>query len=199
MGGLITNIFQFFIPPSVPDDAESQRKARITVAVLMIIILFNLNYYVISYLIGFTGGVLSQFPVMIVGMTILLLYRLSVKAEWLYLIYFICQPVAIAVAVYYTGGFSSVLFPWLAATPIVAVLIWSKVGGWFTISLVIAIELFFLSLWRQSCSTQSDQSRISKDILPCLQSGSACNLVSRGHRIRERSTGRTREFDRSHE
>ena len=147
MGGLITNIFQFFIPPSVPDDAESQRKARITVAVLMIIILFNLNYYVISYLIGFTGGVLSQFPVMIVGMTILLLYRLSVNAEWLYLIYFICQPVAIAVAVYYTGGFSSVLFPWLAATPIVAVLIWSKVGGWFTISLVIAIELFFFYLY----------------------------------------------------
>jgi hypothetical protein len=136
-------IIQFFIPLSVPAEAESQRKARLLVSVLLIIVYFNLNYCVISYLIGYSGGIASQLPLMILGIITLFLYRKGVKPELLNPIYFTYCSISIAITVYYTGGFSSLLFPWLASTPIVAVLVWNRSGGWFSSVLVILIELFF--------------------------------------------------------
>jgi class 3 adenylate cyclase len=140
-------IIQFFIPPSVPAEAESQRKARLLVSVLLIIVYFNLNYCVISYLIDYSGGIASQLPLMVLGIITLFLYRKGVKPELLNSIYFSYCSISIAITVYYTGGFSSLLFPWLASTPIVAVLVWSRSGGWFSSVLVILIELFFFYLY----------------------------------------------------
>lgn len=144
---MMRDLIQFFIPSTVPEDAESQRKARITIAVLIVVILFNLTYSVISFLIDFPGGLISQVPLMIVGVITLLLYRMSVYPLYLYILFFVASPISIAVTVYFTGGFESVIFPWLASTPIVAVLMWNRAGGWFTIAFVLAIKLFFFYLF----------------------------------------------------
>jgi len=143
-------IIQYFIPPSIPKEAEAQRKARLTVSVLLIIVYFNLNYCILSYFIDYPGGILSQFPLMICGIITLLLYKLSVKPAILYPIYFFCCSISIAVSVYYTGGFSSVIFPWLASTPIVAVLVWSRKGGWISSCIVLVIELIFFYLYNDN-------------------------------------------------
>ncbi|HVZ55325.1 MAG TPA: adenylate/guanylate cyclase domain-containing protein [Chitinophagaceae bacterium] len=143
-------VIQFFIPATIPDDPEQQRKARLTVSVLLIIIYFNLNYSLVSYLIGFSGGIYSQVPLMVIGLVILWLYRAGVTPWVLYAVYFFNCSVSIAVTVYYTGGFLSVIFPWLASTPIVAVLVWSRRGGFFSMLVVLSIISWFYYLYQDN-------------------------------------------------
>jgi class 3 adenylate cyclase len=136
-------IIRYFIPDTIPKDADSQRKAQLTVATLLIIIYFNINYIVISALIEFPGGILSQLPLLIAGVITIMLYKFRVTPKVLYPFYFTCCTICIAVTVYYTGGFMSVLFPWLASTPIVALMVWSKSGGRFSIVFVLLAEVVF--------------------------------------------------------
>jgi adenylate cyclase len=136
-------IVQYFIPDTIPQDADSQRKARLTVATVLIIIYFNINYIGISWLIDYPGGILSQFPLMIVGIIFLALYRLKVSPSILYPFYFISCTICISISVYYTGGFLSYLFPWLASTPIVALMVWSKKGGRISLLAVLVAQLVF--------------------------------------------------------
>jgi class 3 adenylate cyclase len=143
-------VIQYFIPDTIPLDAESQRKARLTVSVLLIIIYFNVNYCILSYFIEYHGGIISQLPLMIVGIISLMLYRYKASPSLLYPIYFFSCSVSIAVTVYYTGGFTSVLFPWLASTPIVAVLVWGRNGGRFSSLIVVLIELWFFYLYQSN-------------------------------------------------
>ena len=140
-------IIQFFIPATIPPDADSQRKARFTVAVWIIIAYFNLNYIIISTIIHFPGGVLSQLPLMLITLSCLVLYKKKFPPSVIYPFYFISCSVSIAATVYYTGGFLSVLFSWLATTPIVAVLVWSKKGARYSLGFVILLELLFYFLY----------------------------------------------------
>lgn len=49
--------------------------ARLTVGTLLIITAFNLNYSIISWVIDYPGGLVSQVSQFIVGLTTLFLYR----------------------------------------------------------------------------------------------------------------------------
>jgi hypothetical protein len=144
----MNKIIQFFIPDNIPDDPEQQRKSRLTVSVLLIIAYFNLNYSIVSYLIGFPGGVFPQLPLLLIGIIILFLYRTGIAPRILYAFYFINCSISIAITVYYTGGFTSVIFPWLASTPIVAVLVWSRRGGFFSMLVVLSIVSAFYFLYQ---------------------------------------------------
>ncbi|MFI5170872.1 MAG: adenylate/guanylate cyclase domain-containing protein [Chitinophagales bacterium] len=139
-------IIQYFIPVTIPTDADSQRKARFTVAVWIIIAYFNLNYIIISYFIDYPGGIISQLPLMLITIACLLLYKNKFPPFIIYPFYFISCSISIAATVYYTGGFSSLLISWLATTPIVAVLVWSKKGARYSVAFVILIELMFYFL-----------------------------------------------------
>jgi class 3 adenylate cyclase len=142
----MNRIIQFFIPGNIPGDPEQQRKARLTVSVLLIIA--YLNYSAVSYLIGFPGGVYSQLPLLLIGIIVLCLYKAGIAPRILYAFYFINCSISIAITVYYTGGFTSVIFPWLASTPIVAVLVWSRKGGVFSMLVVLSIVSGFYYLYQ---------------------------------------------------
>ncbi len=140
-------IIQYFIPATIPVDADSQRKARFTVAVWIIIAYFNLNYIIISSVIHYPGGIISQLPLMLITLVCLLLYKNKFPPSVIYPFYFIACSVSIGATVYYTGVFSSLLISWLATTPIVAVLVWSKKGARYSVAFVILIELLFYFLY----------------------------------------------------
>ena len=55
-------IVRYFIPDTLPDDADIQRKANVSIIIWLIIAYFNLSYALISYFIGYSGGVISQIP-----------------------------------------------------------------------------------------------------------------------------------------
>jgi len=146
----VKNLIKHFIPRHLPKDEDAQRKARLTVSVLLIIAYFNVNYIIISLLINYSGGLLSQIPLLIISITTLFLYKSGFSTRILYPVYFISCTVAIAITVFYTNGFLSVLFPWLASTPIVAVLVWSKKGSRISLLAVLLVEILFFWLYLQN-------------------------------------------------
>ena len=87
---------------------------------------------------------------MIVGILFLALYKFKISPNLLYSIYFIFCTISISITVYYTGGFLSFLFPWLASTPIVALMVWSKKGGIVSISFVLLTQLVFFFLYNDN-------------------------------------------------
>ncbi len=139
----MNKLIRYFIPANLSPDEDIQRKARLTIAVLLIIAYFNINYIIISWLIPYPGGLLSQIPLLFISITTLWLYKSGFSDKILYPVYFIACTVCIAITVYYTNGFLSVLFPWLASTPIVAVLVWSKKGSRISLLFVLLVEIFF--------------------------------------------------------
>lgn len=136
-------LVQYFIPKGLSTDEEAQRKARLTVGVLLIICYFTSNYSLISWLIDYPGGLISQVPLFILSVTTLILYRKGVSHSILLSFYFIFCSISIAITVYYTGGFSSKLLAWLATTPIVALLVWSKRGSVLSLITVVILEIAF--------------------------------------------------------
>ncbi len=144
------NIVQYFLPSNIPDDAESQRKAGLTVGILLIIAGFNFGYIVISFLIDYPGGLLSQVPLFIVSVISLLLFKHEFPPNIIYPVYFFCCSTAIAITVFCSGGYSSTLFPWLASTPIVAVLMWSKAASLFSLFVVLVLEFGFFYLYQNN-------------------------------------------------
>jgi class 3 adenylate cyclase len=143
----MNRIIQYFIPSNISSDADSQRKARLTVATWIIIACFNLNYVLISYFIHYEGGIWSQLPLMLITIACLFGYKYKFKLSLTYPFYFISCSISIAISVYFTDGFLSVLFSWLATTPIVAVLLWNKKGATVSVILVILIEILFFFLY----------------------------------------------------
>ncbi len=138
------------MPSALPDNEEVQRKARLTVGTLLIITIFNLNYTAFSWFIDYPGGLMSQAPLFLLGLTTLFLYRQGVPNFILLLVYFIFCSVSIAITVFYTGGFTSELFAWLATTPIVALLVWSKRGSLLSLVVVVCIEIGFFYLQQKN-------------------------------------------------
>ncbi|MCU0403940.1 MAG: hypothetical protein MUE99_05270 [Chitinophagaceae bacterium] len=164
-------LIQYFIPKSLSGDEEVQRKARLTVGTLLIIAVFNLNYSVFSYFIGYQGGLLSQIPLFLISMLTLFLYRAGLHHFYLLFVYFVLCSVSIAVTVYYTGGFSSELFAWLATTPIVALLVWSKKGSLLSLFVVVLIEVLFFIV---AFDGYSFPNQIKPSLAPAFYL--ACNL-----------------------
>ncbi len=142
----MNKIVRYFIPAGLPDNEEVQRKARLTVGTLLIITVFNLHYSIFSWFINYPGGLVSQVSLFLVGLTTLFLYRKGVHNFILLLVYFVFCSVSIAITVFYTGGFLSELFAWLATTPIVALLVWNKRGSLLSLFVVVCIEVGFFFL-----------------------------------------------------
>lgn len=140
-------LIRYFIPPTIPLDADSQRKARLTVSVWIIIAIFNLNYTIWCYFIHFPKGMLSQLPLLFITLSCLFLYKYKFSPKIIYPVYFTLCTLSISIAAFYSGGFLSLIFPWLATTPIVAVLVWSKKGAIFSASVVVITVIFFFVLY----------------------------------------------------
>ncbi len=136
-------LFNYFIPIDLTHEEETHRKAKLTVGVMLIIAYFNINYIGISYFINYPGGIYSQLFLLTVTLICLWWYRANFAIKILYFIYFVSCSISIAITVFYSGGFSSVVFPWLASTPIVALMVWSKRGSIISLLFVILIQIIF--------------------------------------------------------
>lgn len=140
-------LIRYFIPSNIDDNIDAHRKASLTIIVFFIIAGFNIFYTTISYIIDFPGGILSQLPLLCVTVVCLFLYKYGITPVYIYTFYFIFCIFSIAVVVYYTGGFLSLLFSWLAPTPLVALLVWSKRGAVLTLLVLIIVEILLFVLY----------------------------------------------------
>lgn len=150
MNKFFAKLVAYFIPLALTHQEETHRKAKLTVGVMLIIAYFNVNYIVISTIIDYPSGIYSQLFLLIVTLVCLWWFRTNVAINTLYLIYFASCSISIAITVFYSGGFQGVTFPWLASTPIVALLVWSKRGSVFSLFFVIIIQIVFFYLYQSN-------------------------------------------------
>lgn len=141
---MLKKILHYFIPQAYMYDAEELRRASLTVGAFLIIAYFNINYIVISNLIDYKGGIYSQAPLLLASVLCLFLYRQAIKPWIINVFYFFCCIISIGITIYYTRGYESFILPWIATTPIVALLVAGKRGGIFAlIGSIISLTFFY--------------------------------------------------------
>ncbi len=130
---MFSNLIKYFVPTEYHKTEESSRKARLAVGVYLVISLFSFTYSVISLVINYWGGIISQIPLLIVSVLCLFLYRSKVNPLLVAFLFFTEAIISISITIYYSGGFNSFILPWLATTPIVALLVSGKRMGLYTL------------------------------------------------------------------
>lgn len=95
--------------------------------------IFALSYSIISIVIDYWGGIASQLPLLVVTLICLFLYKSKVKPDLVAFLFFTEAIISISITIYYSGGFNSFILPWLATTPIVALLVSGKRMGMYTL------------------------------------------------------------------
>lgn len=126
---MFQKIIQFFVPEEYTREQEQFRKAKLTVGAFFIVACFNVNYILTSMLIHYQGGLYSQVPLLIISLLCLVLYKNKVSPALVNTIFFFFAIISIATSVYFTKGYESFVLPWIASTPIVALLVAGKRGG----------------------------------------------------------------------
>src|SRR3989344_3843918 len=126
---MFKKLIQYFIPNHFTANEEEHRKAKITVGALLVVAYFNINYIIISILFDYAGGLYSQVPLFIVSISCLILFKNKILPKIIHAFFFIVCIISIAITVYFTKGYESFITPWIASTPIVALLVAGKRGG----------------------------------------------------------------------
>ena len=140
---MITKIIEYFIPPEYHVTEELLRRARLAVGVYIIVTLSTLNYSVLSLIIGYGGGLISQAPLFFISMLCLYLYRRRVAPFVVAFVFFTAAIISISTTILFSGGFSSFIIPWLATTPIVALLVSGKKMGYYTLFAQLGMLIMF--------------------------------------------------------
>ena len=123
-----------FIPVEYKKSGEAWRKARLAVGTYVIIAIYSFIYSVINFGVEFWGGFYSQFPLFVITSICLFLYKKKFSPSVVAFIFFTEAIISISTAIYYSGGFNSYVLPWLATTPIVALLVSGKKMGYYTLA-----------------------------------------------------------------
>jgi len=147
MNKLFLKILLYFIPKEYVADEKYFSKAKLTVGAYFIIACFNVNYIIISNIISYPGGLYSQVPLLIISVLSLFLYKRSVSPFIINTIFFIFCILSIGITIYFTKGYESFILPWIASTPIVAMLVTSKREGFYTLLLCCCSLTFFYYLY----------------------------------------------------
>ena len=138
---MFKKIIESFIPNVPATDSERQRRLRLIAYALFITIIFSLFYVAVSWMAGFTLGMLFMFCAAIVFTVLLILLRKGVDIFIIANLFGFTGIIAIALCIYYSGGLNSPVLPWLATTPIVILLLAGKKSGsfWAIVSVVIIV------------------------------------------------------------
>ncbi|MDX1686298.1 MAG: hypothetical protein R3275_13760, partial [Saprospiraceae bacterium] len=130
---MFSNLIEYFIPPEYHETEESSRKSRLAIGAYLIVAIFSFIYSILNILAETWGGFASQFPLFVITVFCLFLYRWRLSPFRVAFIFFTEAIIAISIAIYYTGGVDSFVLPWLATTPIVALLVSGKWMGYYTL------------------------------------------------------------------
>jgi serine phosphatase RsbU (regulator of sigma subunit) len=138
---MIENWIRTFLHPSYLKDERRFLHAKTMWLAFMLTSLFSFSYLLISYLIDFSYGIVLMY----INCFCFLLLSLLLKTRLsLYLVgnlYVFCGSLAVVCLIYFSGGMSSPILPYLAASPTLALMvvgkryatIWAFIMGGFVV------------------------------------------------------------------
>ncbi|MBK7764538.1 MAG: adenylate/guanylate cyclase domain-containing protein [Bacteroidetes bacterium] len=161
---MLKKLLTYFFPSGMSTDEESIRRAKLTVGTYLIVGYFNINYIVISLLLDYNGGLYSQIPLLLVSILSLVLYKFSVKSYIVNTIFFFTCIISIAITIFFTKGYESFILPWIASTPIVALLVTNIRGGLITLIVCSGVLTLFYVFYLQGYPFPEDYNLNYKNI-----------------------------------
>jgi signal transduction histidine kinase len=138
---MFNKLILFFIPLSVQQDAELFRKFKLVVSIIIVTVIFDLNYAGITILIRMKEGTYVMLATFMLHSLLPFFIRRNIPILLVTNLYLLFGAQAIVQCIYYSGGFRSPVLPWLATTPIVALLMGGRTTGfaWMIINTIVVI------------------------------------------------------------
>lgn len=156
---MFKKLISFFIPSHLRQDAEILRRYNLVVSIILITAAFDLNYAGITMLIGMQEGTFVMLVTFLLNIGLPFLLRRGLPILWVTNLYLLIGAQAIVQCIYFSGGFHSPVLPWLATTPIVAMLMGGRRTGiaWLVINTIIVIIFSLLEKSGYSFPLHYDQ------------------------------------------
>jgi signal transduction histidine kinase len=144
---VLSSIPSYFIPKKFADSPELWRKYKLITSVILITALFDLNYVLITVLIEMKEGTYSLLITFLMHVALLFLIKSKVTLLVIGNLYIFFGATSVYVCIYYSGGFNSPVMPWLASSPVVALLIAGKKSGiiWVSVNMLVAVIFSILN------------------------------------------------------
>jgi signal transduction histidine kinase len=140
---MFKRIFLYLIPVEVAGKPELLRRYRLILSIIMITVIFDLDYGFTTISIGMKGGTTMLFIAATVHLSLLYAVKRNVPLLVVSNIYVLTGVSAIVVSVFHSGGFYSPVLPWLATSPVMALLMGGRRTGIAWLVINTALILFF--------------------------------------------------------
>ncbi len=146
MTGLIEKIHRIYIHPDYLKDEQKREKAILLVNTFLITAVAAFSYTGISVFIDYPVGIYSTIIMGMIFIIVPVLFRKPNMTVWVSNIYVASSAVSTILLVHTSGGILSAVAPWMAITPLGALLYIGRKSAWFwAIFMVIATYYFGIS------------------------------------------------------
>lgn len=138
---MFKTLFQLLIPDSVVHLPELLRRYKLIVSIILITILFDLDYAITTISINMQEGTYILSLAALIHISLLFAIKKRLPLIWVSNIYIATGVTAVMVSIIYSGGYASPVLPWLASSPIMALLMAGRRTGitWMIINTLLTI------------------------------------------------------------
>lgn len=138
---MLKKLTLYFIPLDKQELPEILLRYKLVVNIILITILFDLDYALITLTIKMSEGTHSLIVAAILHLVLLFAVKKNVPLLFITNFYVLIGVSAIVISIYFSGGFISPVLPWLATSPVVAMLMSGRKTGfsWLFINSIIAL------------------------------------------------------------
>lgn len=140
---MISNLIRYFIPKDKQEQPEVFRQYKLVVSIMLITALFDLNYAGITVLIDLKEGTGIMLLAALMHLMLPFLLKREIPLLVVTNLYIFFGVQAVVVCIYFSGGFASPVLPWLATSPIVALLMGGRNSGLFWVTINSATMIVF--------------------------------------------------------
>lgn len=128
---MFNKLVLYFIPPEKDKDPEELRKYKLIISTIIITFFFLLEYLILCLIVRFPIAIWTHAVVMLWFIPVLFMIRNGMNKVAASNLYIFAGVVDINVSIYFSGGMYSPVIPFLASSPIVALLLAGKPSGFF--------------------------------------------------------------------
>lgn len=140
---MLKRLTLYFIPLEKQELPEILLKYKLVVNIILITFLFDLDYALITVTIKMSEGTISLIAAAILHLLLVFAIKRNVSLLFIVNFYVLIGVSAVFISIYFSGGLSSPVLPWLATSPVVALLMNGKKTGLVWLFINSGIALYF--------------------------------------------------------
>jgi signal transduction histidine kinase len=142
---MINRFITFFVPSDKRAVPDTLRRYKLIVSIFFITALFNMDYMGLTIQMHLREGTYSLLLEIVLNLTWPFVIRAGANPKLISNVYVFFGVMVVLICMWFSGGFSSPVLPWLATSPIVALLMAGRSSGWgwciFNSSCIITLGL----------------------------------------------------------